>query len=113
MGVSILRNIQLRNLKDEIVKYQRLSAQKFIVIVQKYFDFKTLRDNPIIPEDIWIFNYLMYDNSKNQPILEIGEKINVKKGLKKTKLIRKYESQIIIPQLKALREAKLILGNLY
>jgi hypothetical protein len=53
----------ISDIKNEISKYKRLSAQRFIDIIQNYFDFDTLRDRPIIPEDIWLYNYLMYDNN--------------------------------------------------
>lgn len=36
----------------------------------------------------------------------------VSKGLKKSPLIRKYENKIILPQLKALQEANMIIANL-
>ena len=102
-------------LKDEMIKYKRLTGLKFIQIIEKYFDFKKFRDKPLIPEDIWLFNYLMYDINKRdaQKISEIGEKINVSKGFRKTKLIRNYESKIILPQLKAIQEANMILSGLY
>ena len=84
----------------------------YLDIKIKYFDFKILRDKPIIPEDIWLFNYLMYDNAKNQKLFDVGEKVNISKGLRRTPLIRKYESKIIIPQLRALTEANMLLENL-
>lgn len=106
---------QCSDLKNDMIKYKRLSGKKFIEIIEKYFDFKTLRDKPLIPEDIWLFNYLMYDTNKkgSQKLYEIGEIINASKGFKKTPLIRKYESKIVLPQLKALQEANMIITNLH
>ena len=88
---------------------------KFVRIVEKYFYFSRLRDKPLIPEDVWIFNYLMYENRKkeNQKIIDIGEKIEFKGRLLKKGLILKYENKIIMPHLKALQSANRILGNLY
>lgn len=56
---------QCHALKNDFIKYQRLSGQMFIDIIEKYFDFKNFRDQPFVPEDIWLFNYLMYDTRKN------------------------------------------------
>src|SRR4051812_10687305 len=72
-------------LRNDISKFQRLPDLKFIQIVERYFDFTTLRDKPLIPEDIWLFNYLMYENHKkeNQKVFDIGEKVNFKGKLLK------------------------------
>ena len=56
--------------------YQR-GVRNFVV--EKYFDFKILRDKPIIPEDIWLFNYLMYDNAKNQKLFDVAQECGIKK----------------------------------
>jgi hypothetical protein len=101
-----------KQLRTELSKNKSITSKKFIEIIEKYFDFKILRDKPIIPEDIWLFNYLMYDNAKDQKLFDVGEKVNVSKGLRRTPLIRKYESKIIIPQLRALTEANMLLENL-
>ena len=107
--LTVEKNKQLRT---ELAKNKTVPSKKFIEIIEKYFDFKILRDKPLIPEDIWLFNYLMYDNAKNQKLFDVGEKVNISKGLRRTPLIRKYESKIIIPQLKALTEANMLLENL-
>ena len=101
-------------IRDDISKYNRLPDLKFIRIVEKYFDFSLLRDKPSIPEDIWLFNYLMYENRKkeDQKLFEIGEKINFRGRLLKKGLLVKYENKVIMPQLKALQEANMILSNL-
>jgi hypothetical protein len=101
-------------LRTELSKNKSITGQKFINIIERYFDFKILRDKPLIPEDIWLFNYLMYDNrnKEKQMLFEIGEKVNVAAGLKRTPLIKNYESKIILPQLKGLQEANMILSSL-
>jgi hypothetical protein len=101
-----------KQLRTELSKNKSITSKKFIEIIEKHFDFKILRDKPIIPEDIWLFNYLMYDNAKDQKLFDVGEKVNVSKGLRRTPLIRKYESKIIIPQLRALTEANMLIENL-
>ncbi|MBX3164201.1 MAG: hypothetical protein KF900_06935 [Bacteroidetes bacterium] len=95
----------------EICKQRRLSDNTFIKIIEKYFDFKTLRDKPIIKEDIWIFNYLMYqvNHKGNFNPLNSGEEISLRGRLPKKGLIIKYEKQIILPQYKVLASAKEIL----
>ena len=105
---------QAAQLKNEICKFNRLPDLKFIKIVEKYFDFNTLKTKPLIPEDIWLYNYLMYDNHKkeDQKIFDIGEKINFKGRLLKKGLLVKYENKIIVPQLKALQGANMILSAL-
>ena len=110
---NYLSPVQCNELKNEFIRYKRLSGAKFIQIIEKYFDFKTLRDKAHIPEDIWLFNYLMYDNAKNNHtrIFEIGDKINISGSFKKTKLIKQYEKKIIIPQLQALQEANMIIAS--
>lgn len=105
---------QAAQLKNEICKFNRLPDLKFIKIVEKYFDFNTLKTKPLIPEDIWLYNYLMYDNHKkeDQKIFDIGEKINFKGRLLKKGLLVKYENKVIVPQLKALQETNMILAAL-
>lgn len=101
-------------LRDEISKFTRLPDLNFIRIVEKYFDFNTLRTNPVIPEDIWLYNYLMYENRKkeDQKLFEVGEKINFKGRLLKKGLIVKYENKVVVPQLKTLQGSNMIIANL-
>jgi hypothetical protein len=56
----------------------------------------------------------MYDNKKkeNQNPLEIGDKLNFKGRLLKKGLILKYETKIVLPQLRALLAAQMILDVL-
>ena len=105
---------QSLEIKNEFIKYKRVTGNKFIEIIEQYFDFKMLRDKPLIKEDIWLFNYLMYDVVKkgSKKINDVGEKIIVTGGLKKTPLLKKYEELIIKPQLKAIQTANLIISSL-
>lgn len=111
---NYLSEEQAAQLKNDICKFTRLPDLKFIRVVEKYFDFNTLKTKPLIAEDIWLFNYLMYDNHKkeDQKIFDIGEKINFKGRLLKKGLLIKYENKIILPQLKALLQANMILSAL-
>jgi hypothetical protein len=100
----------ISDIKNEISKHKRLSAQRFIDIIQNYFDFDTLRDRPIIPEDIWLYNYLMYDNNIKGNISFVeADKIIIAGRFRITELIRKYEKVVILPQLLAIKQAGKIL----
>lgn len=103
-----LNSYEQQKLKDELAKYKTLSSMKFIQIIQKHFDLYILRDAPLIPEDIMLFNYLMYDTNKKdkQKLFEIGEKFNIISGLKRTPLFKKYEKTVILP------EVKIIIDNI-
>jgi hypothetical protein len=91
---------QMNKLKQELSLFSRLTDMNFITIVETYFDFATLRDKPVIPEDIWLLNYLMYDNHKkeNQRLFNSGEKIEFKGRLLKKGLLIKYNNSVILPQ---------------
>lgn len=99
---------------DEISKRHPLTDNSFLKIIQEYFDFKLMRDKPIVKEDIWIFNYLMYQIKKKDDFnpLKVGEEISLKGRLPKKALIVKYENQIIQPQYKLLESAHKILKYL-
>jgi hypothetical protein len=107
---NYLSDENVLSLKNELVKYKRLPSQKFIELIEKYFDFSNLKTNPIIPEDVWLYNYLMYENKKCSKISFVTpEKIIIEGEFKVTKLLRNYEKTIIIPQLNALKESGRIL----
>jgi hypothetical protein len=101
-------------LLNEIIAKLTLRDTTFLKIVGKYFDFKLMRDKPIVKEDIWIFNYLYYQCKKKDDFnpLKFGEEISLKGSLLKKGLIVKYENQIIIPQLKLLENAYEIINKI-
>ena len=47
----------------------------------KYFNIELLKTNPLIWQDIWIYNYCMYE---------------IKNGLRKTLLLKRYEQECFI-----------------
>jgi hypothetical protein len=106
---------QAAQLKEDCIRYKRLGDVPFVKIVQKHFDFHLFKNKPFIPEDIWLFNYLMYEAKPkgNRKIYDIGEKIEFKGRLPKKGLILKYHNHILLPQLEILEEAHMILQNLY
>lgn len=89
-------------IKNELIKYKILSANKFVEIVSKYFDFEILRTKPIIPEDIWLYNYLHYENQSNKKIFDNSNRLKIKGKFKKTPLLKKYYTQVILPQIKVI-----------
>jgi hypothetical protein len=101
-------------LLNEITKKPSMRDSTFLKIVAKYFDFKDFRDKPYIKEDIWLFNYLMYQVKQKDDFnpLKSGEEISLKGRLLKKGLIIKYENQIIIPQYILLDEAYETLNEL-
>jgi hypothetical protein len=100
------------DIKNELSRYQRLPSQKFIELIEKYFDFNILKDNPIIPEDVWLYNYLMYDNKKKGKISFVPvDRIIIEGRFKVTKLLMSYEKKVIIPQLLTLKQAGRILDD--
>lgn len=101
--------------KTECKSFLRLPASKFIKISAKYFNFESLKTKPVQPEDIWIYNYLMYDTQRpeNSKIFDLGNKIEFTGKLPRTLLIRNYEKKIIRPHFERYREAGLILNVLF
>jgi hypothetical protein len=112
---NYVSKVEMDQMKLEIGEAKRLTDDKFIRIIERHFDFKRLRDDPAVSEDIWLFNYLMYENHKkdNFSVIDTGEKISIKGKFQKKGLILKYYRQIVEPQLKALNEAELLISRLY
>jgi hypothetical protein len=57
--------------------------------LREFMEPEVLIKKPLIPEDAWIFNYLMYEARNSFP---------------KTKLIKRYEKEIVLPVEKNFRE---------
>jgi hypothetical protein len=66
----------------------------FIKIVSQHFDFETLRTSPKHWQDIWVYNYLMYETKKSNYLkshpFEIGNAIDFAGRLPRKGLIIKY-----------------------
>jgi hypothetical protein len=73
------------DLTSENVKQDR----KFLSVIRRYFDFEKFKDAPYIWQDIWLYNYLLYDH---------------KTKLRRDGLIAKYEREIVIPSEKVYKE---------
>ena len=74
---------------EEVWKKHPLSDNAFLKIAGKYFDFNDFKNKPYIKEDIWLFNYLMYQLKHKDDFnpLWAGEKISLKGRLPKIGLI--------------------------
>jgi len=81
---------------DQIGKEFPQQDRKFISIIKRHFDFDLMKDKPYIWQDIWIYNYLKYDWD--------GHKFA------RSRLIAKYEREIILPSEKSFKELALLLG---
>ena len=108
---NYLTTEQCEAFKTDLIKYVKLTDKQFVKVLERHFDVRFFRDKPIIGEDIWLFNYLMYGNKKSDDfnLLKSGEEIALRGSFIKKGLIVKYEKQIILPQLRLLDEAVNIL----
>ena len=85
----------------------------FLKITGKYFDFNLLKDKPYIPEDILIYNYLMYQLKPKitHNLFTKHQQITMSGRFPRSGLIVRYENRIVLPQLRLMEEAyKLIKG---
>lgn len=73
---------QITKIKDDLGKENPKQDRKFLTILKRYFDFEKMRTHPYIWQDIWIYNYLLYD---------------FRTKLTRHKLINKYEREVINP----------------
>ena len=76
---------ELDALIHDFVKGKGINHPKFLSIIKKHFDFERFRTDPVFWQDIWLYNYLMYD---------------VKDRLIRNQLIADYDRYIIKPTLK-------------
>lgn len=87
---------QIDKLKNNLVKGNLKQDRRFLSEIKKVIDLERLLKNPIIPEDAWIYNYLIYD---------------VKTKFPRNKLIARYEKEIVIPVEKTFKEFLHLLGQ--
>jgi hypothetical protein len=103
---NYLTDEQFDKLVSHITEKSKRSDLEFINIIKKHFDIELFNSKPYIWQDIWLYNYLMYEVT----IQDKEGKIKTK--LKRTVILDKYEDEILIPQNKILSEAKEIIGIL-
>lgn len=95
---------EFNNIFLELYKYKKLTDEKFIRVVSKNFNLKLFIENPIIIEDCWLYNYILYDSKKPETYSPINSnnEIYFKGRFLKKGLIIRYENKIIKPQLKSI-----------
>jgi len=93
---NYLDEAQIKNLREQLGR-RRLGDKEFINTIRKHIDIELLRTKPFIWQDIWIYNYLMYD---------------FKTKFVRNKLINNYIKEIIVPQKHALEEIKKFINTL-
>ena len=110
---NYLNDTQLDDVRKEIGRKSKWSPNQFIEIFQKHIDLELLRTNPVIKEDILIYNYLMYEAIHKENVVFAFTKIGDKKmKFYLTRTMKKYETEIILPQLNDLKDANKIIKGL-
>ncbi|MBC7915395.1 MAG: hypothetical protein H7Y07_14880 [Pyrinomonadaceae bacterium] len=92
---NYLNEEQVQALRNELSQKKLRYDKDFLRVIKRYIDLELLREKPIIWQDIWVYNYLIYDATKSK---------FPRKGL-----IVKYEKEIISPQKIIMDEVKMIL----
>ena len=82
---------------DQIVKEFPKQDRKFLSIIKRHFDFEMMKNKPYNWQDIWLYNYLMYDYD--------GRKFA------RSGLIAKYEKEIILSSKESFKELPSILDS--
>jgi hypothetical protein len=67
---------------NKLYKLNKFYGRPFLKILLKNFDIEVFKDNPIIPEDIWLYNYIKYEITS--------------KTIPRTGLIAKYEKKVFL-----------------
>jgi hypothetical protein len=83
----------IETIKHEIYYDMVKRDADFIKVIQKYFDFSIILKEPKHEEDIFIYNYLMYETRRSKHLnpFKIGDKIDFVGNLPKKGLILKYQ----------------------
>ncbi|WP_152266821.1 hypothetical protein [Agriterribacter humi] len=89
---NYLTEDQAEVLKNELAKKKVMGDKIFMDTIKKHFDIEFFRTKPFIWQDIWLYNYLIYELRNTK--------------MPKRGLIAKYEKEIIIPQEEVLEEAR-------
>lgn len=81
-----LTSDEVVKLEKKLEKYKDFKGRPFYKALLKNFDIEVFKDNPLIWEDIWLYNYIKYEVTDDY-FPRIG-------------LIAKYEKEIFKPNLK-------------
>ncbi len=105
---------EAKMLLTEISRKDAIQADAFLKTIQKYFDFNLLKDKPFIPEDILIYNYVMYETKPkfNTDAVNRKQQIAIRARFPRSGCIVKYENKVMLPQLHLMEEAYKLLNKL-
>ena len=70
----------MEKFKKALAKRNPTQDRAFVTLVKKHFNLEVLKDKPIVWQDIWVYNYILYDMRSHR-----------------IRLIAKYEKQVILP----------------
>ena len=70
---------------EKLSNLKSLKPRPYLNILLKNFDVEVFKDNPLIPEDIWLYNYIKYEITP--------------KRIPRTGLIAKYERRVFLKNL--------------
>jgi hypothetical protein len=88
---------EIEALKVDLAKLKTVTDRLLVDRFRKYLDLERLRVQPIIPEDIMVYNYLQYEFTGK---------------FRKTKLLAKYGREVMRGQIAAIQEMRGILSDL-
>lgn len=57
---------EVKELSDKISKGTDRHGKIFLKIFLKNFDIEVFKNKPLIPEDIWLYNYIKYEITKKR-----------------------------------------------
>lgn len=84
-----MTDAQIESFRNDIGRSSRAGIKQFTAAFSKHIDLEILLHAPQIREDAWIYNYLKYDCNTR---------------FKRSKLISRYEREIVLPVEKKFRE---------
>ena len=80
-------DITFAKVLDQIGKEFPKQDLKFLSIIKRHFDFELMKNESLIWQDIWIYDYLKFDYDDHK--------------FARSGLIAKFEKEIILPQKKS------------
>ena len=93
---NYLTESELELLIQDFIKGKGINHPRFLSIIKKHFDFERFRTHPVFWQDIWLYNYLMYDVKDNRLI--------------RNQLIADYDRYILKPTSKITAEMRSFLS---
>jgi hypothetical protein len=94
---NYLSESEMEALIHDFIKGPVHHCPRFLPTIAKHFDIERFRTHPVIWQDIWLYNYIMYD---------------VKGRFPRNRLIAEYDKRILIPSIKVTNAMKSILDQL-